>query len=347
MQVNVKNKNYYKRIICDYDDTISLTTNRDWKNALPNIPVINKINKLYDQGWEIHIYTARGNLSCSNRDEAEEKYGSGIKEWLAKHEVKYHLLNFNKPIGAYYVDDKALRPDEFVELGIEILQGGMSGAKVERRGNLVYKTADNSLEAAVWYKAAKEFYNVPEIHSVIGNTICMDYVETTSTEYDIDKIHYILDYARGVKPLYESDFSSYYSRIANHLLGLPYERSVLKLISSPSLEKLCNEEKSFSHGDFTLENIIINDGKYYLIDPLNIQMYSSWMLDVAKMLHSLKRHGKDKMYVGLLNIYLDWRSPLLALELTQWVRIRKYSPAELRNRVDFEVNKLIEEIERT
>ena len=41
---------YPKSICVDIDDTISFTLNRDWENAKPNIPLIEKLNKLYDEG---------------------------------------------------------------------------------------------------------------------------------------------------------------------------------------------------------------------------------------------------------------------------------------------------------
>ncbi len=34
---------YHKRIVCDIDDTISFCDNRDWQNAKPNLPVIQKL----------------------------------------------------------------------------------------------------------------------------------------------------------------------------------------------------------------------------------------------------------------------------------------------------------------
>jgi len=39
-----------KRIVVDYDDTIALNKNRDWINAVPNTPLIKKMNKLYYEG---------------------------------------------------------------------------------------------------------------------------------------------------------------------------------------------------------------------------------------------------------------------------------------------------------
>ena len=52
-------------IIVDLDDTLSFTLDRDWENATPNTPLIEKLNKLYDNGYGIEIVTARGFISCN------------------------------------------------------------------------------------------------------------------------------------------------------------------------------------------------------------------------------------------------------------------------------------------
>ena len=61
------NKVHSKTLVFDFDDTISFTKNRDWENAEPNLPLIQKIQELYTKGWKIIIATSRGNLSCATR----------------------------------------------------------------------------------------------------------------------------------------------------------------------------------------------------------------------------------------------------------------------------------------
>lgn len=107
--------NYEKLIIVDFDDTLCLHSEHDKsniQNGIPNITLINKLNELHDQGYIIHIYTARGHLSAKNREDAEKKYRQIICNWLEKYNVKYDHLNFNKPYGIIYIDDKAIRPNE-------------------------------------------------------------------------------------------------------------------------------------------------------------------------------------------------------------------------------------------
>ena len=104
----------YKTIVVDIDDTISFTYNRDFDNSLPNQPVIDRINKLYDEGWNIILYTARGGKSCKTLEEKEAKYRLITEKWLKKNNVKYHSLMFGKPNADYYVDDKNISIEEFI-----------------------------------------------------------------------------------------------------------------------------------------------------------------------------------------------------------------------------------------
>lgn len=106
----------YKRIIVDIDDTLCIVKNRDFINAVPIQKVIDKVNEYYDKGYEIVISTARGQNSCNTPEEMQNKYEKITKEWLNKAGVKYHKLEIGyKQNADMYVDDKAIRPDEFVK----------------------------------------------------------------------------------------------------------------------------------------------------------------------------------------------------------------------------------------
>lgn len=60
----MKNKNENLTFVFDVDDTICHTSNREYKNSVPDVEVIEKINKLYDLGNKIVLYTSRGMVSC-------------------------------------------------------------------------------------------------------------------------------------------------------------------------------------------------------------------------------------------------------------------------------------------
>jgi len=337
----------YPKCICvDIDDTISFTLNRDWANAKPNLQLISKLNDLYDSGWEIWYVTARGSLSCKTRSEAEEKYRPIILDWFSKYNVKYTGLSFNKILASYYIDDKSFKPEEFSKLDIEVLGGGLSGAYLERRGNKVYKTANNTKDVIIWYDIAKNYFNIPKINSVIGETICMDYIQHNEKP----KIFDLIDIIEKLKliPAQKVEFETYIKRIQNHLniiteLSKDCKNKILSLLTDESV--VFNKNFSFMHGDLTIDNVLNDKGKLFLIDPIYISdLYSSWLLDVGKLAHSLKRNNLLLDYEILYNYYKDYSKTIKIAELSQWIRIFKYSPLELQKMCINNIQSLINEL---
>jgi len=93
----------------DIDGTIcSVTEGHDYEKAQPFFDLIKVVNCLYDCGHRIIIHTARGMASGNDYKGITEKQ---LKEWG----VKYHQLIMTKPNCHVYIDDKAMRPDEFLE----------------------------------------------------------------------------------------------------------------------------------------------------------------------------------------------------------------------------------------
>lgn len=93
-------------------------------NALPS--VVQKIHSLKMQGYWIILYTSRnmrtydGNIGRIMRHTAPV-----LMEWLARHEVPYDELHFGKPWcghDGFYVDDRAIRPQEFVTLNLKEIE---------------------------------------------------------------------------------------------------------------------------------------------------------------------------------------------------------------------------------
>ncbi len=97
------------QIIIDLDGTIC-TEERMFSRALakPNAGSVENVNRLYEQGHTIIIYTARTWMEFEM-----------TTDWLQKHGVKYHQLMMGKPIGDLWIDDRAVRFsnnwDEIVE----------------------------------------------------------------------------------------------------------------------------------------------------------------------------------------------------------------------------------------
>ena len=327
---------YSKRIVCDIDDTISFCDDRDWENAKPNTPVIQKLMSLHNQGWEIFLHTARGSLSAKTPDDARIKYEGIITEWMAKYKVPYDKLIFGKPLGTYYVDDKSLTPDSFLSLDIEQLEGGLSGADVYRSGNVVHKTADNSLSAMKWFHISRSSnLKIPEIYKLVGQTISMEYIDSNSN-IDIDIVVKQLESNGNYYHAPIPDFSTYTDRVASKGLDDKYTRELSKY------SNFYNKHKSFCHGDASIDNILCRDNTIYYIDPIYLpEVYSSWLLDISKLLTSLKRCDIMNNYNQVLNKY-SMKKELLALEMSHWIRIYAYHSS--KEYVMMQIEKIYESI---
>ena len=116
-------KSVKKKIVIDLDDTLCTTKNGDYINSVPKNDVINKLSEYKEAGFEIVIYTARnmrtydGNINLIKTNTLPI-----IIEWLKKHKVPYDQIIVGKPwpsFGGFYVDDKAIRPDEFTNLSYD------------------------------------------------------------------------------------------------------------------------------------------------------------------------------------------------------------------------------------
>lgn len=98
----------------DIDETICFYIDeRIYELAVPNIENINKINKLYDEGWVIVYWTARGSSQINNKERllylTELTYRQ-LNDWGAK----FHKLEMGdkKPLYDLIIDDKAKRIEE-------------------------------------------------------------------------------------------------------------------------------------------------------------------------------------------------------------------------------------------
>ena len=113
-----------KVIVIDVDGTLADRRRPGQSYAdVPAVPsVVLQIRSLKKQGYWVILYTSRnmrtyeGNIGRIMRHTAPV-----LIEWLARHEIPYDELHFGKPWcghDGFYVDDRALRPREFVTLDL-------------------------------------------------------------------------------------------------------------------------------------------------------------------------------------------------------------------------------------
>lgn len=88
-------------IYVDIDNTITKTDGMNYLNAKPNFVNISKVNRMYEMGHTIVMWTARGTLSNNNYFNLTH---TQLKEWG----VKFHELRMGKPAFDLLIDDKAI-----------------------------------------------------------------------------------------------------------------------------------------------------------------------------------------------------------------------------------------------
>lgn len=114
-----------KAIVMDIDGTLCPTKKSDesYEDLIPFPDVLEKLQEYYNKGYYIILSTSRqmrtyqGNIGRINANTAKV-----IFEWLDRFRVPYDEIHFAKPWcgrKGFYVDDKSIRPREFLELSEE------------------------------------------------------------------------------------------------------------------------------------------------------------------------------------------------------------------------------------
>jgi capsule biosynthesis phosphatase len=112
-----------KRIVCDIDGTICTAKKGDYAGAEPNEAVIAALRGYKAEGFEIVLFTSRNmrTYACDVGKIAANTLPV-LLAWLKQHDVPFDAIHVGKPwcgIEGFYVDDKAIRPDEFINLSYE------------------------------------------------------------------------------------------------------------------------------------------------------------------------------------------------------------------------------------
>ena len=96
-------------IYVDIDDTICYYKDGnqgDYNLALPHYERIKKLNKLYDEGNEIHYWTARGTLTGKD-------WLLLTKTQLTSWGCKYSSLKMKKPHYDLFIDNKNINSEDY------------------------------------------------------------------------------------------------------------------------------------------------------------------------------------------------------------------------------------------
>lgn len=112
-------------IVMDIDGTLcqKKQSGEAYDQLLPSAPVLEALREYRARGFYVILATSRnmntysGNIGLINANTTK-----ALLNWLDRHDIPYDELHIGKPWGGkggFYVDDKAIRPDEFVRLTYE------------------------------------------------------------------------------------------------------------------------------------------------------------------------------------------------------------------------------------
>ncbi len=109
------------RIVIDLDGTLTIDDpSRSYADRQPRLDVIERLREYRAMGYAICILTARNMRTYEgNVGKIAVHTLPIIHAWLDQHDVPYDEILVGKPWcgpDGFYVDDRALRPDEFARL---------------------------------------------------------------------------------------------------------------------------------------------------------------------------------------------------------------------------------------
>jgi len=121
-----------KRLVFDLDGVLTIDDpDRSYADREPNLAVIEKLRDYKAQGFEIAIFTARNMRTFGGQiGKINANTLPTVIDWLRRHDVPFDEIHVGKPWcgdEGFYVDDRAVRPSEFVALSLEQIQALIAG----------------------------------------------------------------------------------------------------------------------------------------------------------------------------------------------------------------------------
>ena len=116
-----------KRLVIDLDDTLTVAdSSKAYSDVDPRPDVVARLRDYKAKGFDIVIHTARNmRTHAGNVGKINVHTLPIITEWLTRHDIPFDEICVGKPwcgTEGFYVDDKAIRPDEFAQLSYDEIQ---------------------------------------------------------------------------------------------------------------------------------------------------------------------------------------------------------------------------------
>jgi capsule biosynthesis phosphatase len=108
----------HERVVMDIDGVLAKKDDSDYSDRMPDEAVVEQLREYESEGFEIILYTARNMNSFDGRlGKIHANTAPVLLDWLEEHEIPYDEIHYGKPWcghEGFYVDDKAIRPSEFL-----------------------------------------------------------------------------------------------------------------------------------------------------------------------------------------------------------------------------------------
>lgn len=122
--------------VVDIDGTLCPIKKKDerYEDLIPHKSMVEKLKEYKEEGAKIVLFTARNmnsynaNIGLINKHTAKV-----LLEWLDKWEIPYDEIIYGKPWPGhkgFYIDDRSVRPDEFMKYSIEELNDICENSKI-------------------------------------------------------------------------------------------------------------------------------------------------------------------------------------------------------------------------
>lgn len=122
-----------KRIVVDVDGVLAKKDEGEYANKDVDPEVLARLKEYEAQGFDVILYTARNMRTYDGRvGRINAKTAPVLLDWLDEHDIPYTEIHYGKPWCGYdgfYVDDKAIRPDEFAEMTHEEIHAMLDDAE--------------------------------------------------------------------------------------------------------------------------------------------------------------------------------------------------------------------------
>jgi capsule biosynthesis phosphatase len=114
-----------KALIVDVDGTLCpiKREGESYADMVPEPRMLARLRALHAEGWVIILHSARGMRSNDgNPGKIARNVTPGLLQWLDRHDVPFDELHMAKPWPGrhgFYIDDRAVRPREFLDLDFD------------------------------------------------------------------------------------------------------------------------------------------------------------------------------------------------------------------------------------